>query len=266
MLVPSIALILGAPVVSAFLDSSPLLAWSSKEYITFENVSPSDYSHLFTNKDLCDFDAVILINQPGLRAQDLKVIPEASMLLSQIQQAPSSLQLPYVKLEEQKSVDDVADVLSSKCGSRIVWDGNSVSSLDTSSKHVILVTLPEVYGANSQRKDVMLKSDLYLSEVLEQIVDAFPKSFIIYTGSVTHSLYERQENNLTDTPFSYLVAKGDGILSRYQILTPGLIISLALVLFLLLPIVLLSVKALASVQSSVRLDVPKSTGQDKKNQ
>ena len=80
------------------------------------------------------------------------------MLLSQIQQAPSSLQLPYVKLEEQKFVDDVAEVLSSKCGSMIVWDGNSISSLDTSSKHIILVTLPEVYGANSQRKDVMLKS------------------------------------------------------------------------------------------------------------
>ena len=109
-------------------------------------------------------------------------------------------------------------------------------------------------------------SDAYLSELLNKIETTFSNTIVFYTGSVSRTLHERQELDEETKPFSFLAPQGDGILSRYQILTPGLIISLALGFFLLLPIVLLSIKALASVQSSVRLDVPKPTGQDKKNQ
>lgn len=48
-----------------------------------------------------------------------------------------------------------------------------------------------------------------------------------------------------------------GILKRYQLLTPGLIISLLVAFFVLVPVVLMGVYALASIQSPVRLDAPK---------
>lgn len=58
-----------------------------------------------------------------------------------------------------------------------------------------------------------------------------------------------------------------GILKRYQLLTPGLIISLAIAFFVLVPIVFFGISSLASIQSPVRLDAPKGfNAVEKKNQ
>jgi UPF0716 family protein affecting phage T7 exclusion len=58
-----------------------------------------------------------------------------------------------------------------------------------------------------------------------------------------------------------------GILARYQLLTPGLITTLLVVLFILLPIMYFGISALASIQSPVRMDAPKGfSATDKKRQ
>ena len=58
-----------------------------------------------------------------------------------------------------------------------------------------------------------------------------------------------------------------GILKRYQLLTPGLIISLLVAFFVLVPIVFVGIQSLASIQSPVRLDAPKGfNAAEKKNQ
>jgi len=72
--------------------------------------------------------------------------------------------------------------------------------------------------------------------------------------------------NLLDTAGNSISAKG-GILTRYQLLTPGLIITLFVTFFLLVPIVLFGISALASIQSPLRVESPKGyNAQEKKNQ
>ncbi|KAI0308389.1 hypothetical protein OF83DRAFT_1180929, partial [Amylostereum chailletii] len=58
-----------------------------------------------------------------------------------------------------------------------------------------------------------------------------------------------------------------GLLKRYQLLTPALITSLLIALFVLLPAVLLGVNALASIQSPLRVEAPKGfSAHEKKTQ
>lgn len=60
---------------------------------------------------------------------------------------------------------------------------------------------------------------------------------------------------------------GGGILKRYQLLTPGLILALLVVFFMLVPIIMLGVNVLASIQSPLRVEAPRSfNAKDKKNQ
>ena len=98
---------------------------------------------------------------------------------------------------------------------------------------------------------------------------------MIYTGSLSPSSYaafsKRQEESPSDVPFAFAPSNSTspddgGILARYQLLTPGLIVSLLIAFFVLLPAVLISVQALASIQSPVRLDAPRGVTQSKKNQ
>lgn len=58
-----------------------------------------------------------------------------------------------------------------------------------------------------------------------------------------------------------------GILKRYQLLTPGLILTLIVVFFVFVPIIVLGVNALAGIQSPIRAEAPRSfSAKDKKNQ
>lgn len=115
---------------------------------------------------------------------------------------------------------------------------------------------------------------------LEKIALAFPKHFVVYAGWA-QSIEARQsleddsgsafEDHLTAAQAGDAmrrVAPSDsGILKRYQLLTPALIMALVIVFFVLVPIVLLGVSSLASIQSSVRLDAPKGfNAAEKKNQ
>lgn len=58
-----------------------------------------------------------------------------------------------------------------------------------------------------------------------------------------------------------------GILKRYQLLTPGLITVLLIVFFILVPVVMVGMQALASIQTPIRVDLPKNfNSQERKNQ
>lgn len=123
-----------------------------------------------------------------------------------------------------------------------------------------------------------------LSADLERIANAFPKHLVVYAGwNPSHDrrqYYEEDEDAELDfldfvpvpekSPVSSTrkaVPSNAGILKRYQLLTPGLIICLLVVLFVLFPILFMAISALASIQSSVRLDAPKGfNAVEKKNQ
>lgn len=124
---------------------------------------------------------------------------------------------------------------------------------------------------------------------LESLAPLFPKHLIIFSGSPSSPFERRQspdESSLEDTSSeedsvlydaplldttTYIQANSTlpegGILKRYQLLTPALITSLLIALFVLLPVVLFGVNALASIQSPLRIEAPKGfNAQEKKTQ
>lgn len=122
-------------------------------------------------------------------------------------------------------------------------------------------------------------SDVFVESALSREVIAleatFPKHTFIYAGSPL-SLHDKRQSLVPPfdefQPLSFApngtnstLAAG-GILKRYQLLTPALITSLLIVFFLLVPMIMMAVNALASIQSPLRLDAPKGPNQEKKNQ
>jgi hypothetical protein len=97
-----------------------------------------------------------------------------------------------------------------------------------------------------------------LATELEKIERAYPRHLVILAGS------RRQDDN---SPSPSPSPSAGGMLARYQLLTPALITGLLLVLFILVPAILFSVSALASIQSPSRAQPPKGYSADeKKNQ
>lgn len=80
-------------------------------------------------------------------------------------------------------------------------------------------------------------------------------------------LVKRQEPEVPSRPIlelsdsfapSNATLPSGGILKRYQLLTSALISSLLIVIFVLLPIVMFGITALASIQSPLKVEAPKS--------
>ena len=163
--------------------------------------------------------------------------------------------------------------------------------MDSDSKHVVCMHMPQIKGIAPHRKEAMAEhgachislprrpkterftTELYLSNEIEAIGSLFPKYLVVFTGAVPH-LSARQEPSELDSPSSSLlfapnstILQEGGILKRYQILTPALITSLLITFFVLVPIIMLGVQALASIQSPLSSEVPKGfDAQEKKTQ
>jgi hypothetical protein len=120
---------------------------------------------------------------------------------------------------------------------------------------------------------------------LESLAAEFPDHLVIYTGSPLSSPSAFSKRQGADTPdrpildlslhsltFSASAAANTtlpsgGILKKYQVLTPGLITILLVVFFILVPVLLVGMNALASIQNPVRSDVSKNfNAQERKNQ
>ena len=113
-----------------------------------------------------------------------------------------------------------------------------------------------------------------LSKELDRLAELASNHLVIYAGSHI-PLERRQLSSLSEfdsppdaaaLPSATAVAspKG-GILHNYQLLTPALITSLLVAFFILVPIVMIGINALASIQS--RFEAPKDyNAQEKKMQ
>jgi len=100
--------------------------------------------------------------------------------------------------------------------------------------------------------------EVRLASEIERIGRAYPRHLVILAGS------RRQDG---PAPAPSPASPAGGILARYQLLTPALITGLLLTFFVLVPIVLFGVSALASIQSPLRVQPPKGFSADeKKNQ
>ena len=162
--------------------------------------------------------------------------------------------------------------------------------MNSDSKHVVCMHMPQIKGIAPHRKEAMVEHGMchrslprrsriehliesHLSNEIEAIASLFPKHLVIFTGTVPH-LSARQEPSTLDSPPSSLlfapnstILQEGGILKRYQILTPALITTLVITFFVLVPIIMLGVQALASIQSPLSSEVPKGfNAQEKKTQ
>ena len=212
--------------------------------------------------------------------------------------APASLEMPYMHASGESPFGDVTTAIAERCGSRIlsVSVGEVEPHLEgvSGKKHVLNLVLPSLEGTSEHRKQLMAEhgashtsgytkllanyhSESKLVSELEKITNAFAKHVVIYAGWDA-LLQARQDVGLEGPALEFAavpitaapstaVAPEGGILKRYQLLTPGLIVSLFVGLFVLLPVVFLGISSLASIQSPVRLDAPKGfNAADKKNQ
>ncbi|KAJ3722081.1 hypothetical protein DFJ43DRAFT_1004198 [Lentinula guzmanii] len=271
----ALSLLAYSTLAFAFSNTAPLLAWSSYRSNLIDRLpsSASDALHtsklfetILINDDICDHEAVILVHQPGLHASDLRQFSKSSHIARSISSATSSRQYAYVPAStssassEEEHFVSFAQSASEKCHSRLVniLPGQGVG-LTSDAKSVVIVNMPAIEG--SQRKTSMAEHDALLSTTLSSL--PFSNHVVIYTGtSPMHS--KRQEDLSTpERPKN----KG-GILHNYQLLTPGLIMVLLVVLFLFLPVLYFGISAMASIQSPLRLDaMPKGfNANDRKNQ
>ncbi|KAJ3791211.1 BIG/ATPase V1 complex, subunit S1 [Lentinula aff. detonsa] len=292
----ALSLLAYSTLAFAFSNTAPLLAWSSYRSNLIDRLpsSASDALHssklfetILINDDICDHEAVILVHQPGLHASDLRQFSKSSHIARSISSATSSRQYAYVPAStssassEEEHFVSFAQSASEKCHSRLVniLPGQGVG-LTSDAKSVVIVNMPAIEG--SQRKTSMAEHDALLSTTLSSL--PFSNHVVIYTGtSPMHS--KRQEDlstperpvldlnqagSLTPSSSSLLLAKKNkgGILHNYQLLTPGLIMVLLVVLFLFLPVLYFGISAMASIQSPLRLDaMPKGfNANDRKNQ
>ncbi|KAL5508597.1 hypothetical protein ACEPAH_6216 [Sanghuangporus vaninii] len=292
------------PLSWAFYDTVPFVAWSSHEnelvrtlanQRTVEYVREGGVERLLLysgeGEDVCSsFETLVVFEQPGLHAMDLKSLPPSSSLPKRLKAAKKSVQIPYVKQRSlpdegdsdktsSDSLESIVEELARRCGASMTW--LSADGLDwieegskEKTKNVFYLGLPEVNGEGSWRRYKMGEIEDTLTRTLEKIESTFPNHLMIYTGSLSPSssiLSKRQAESIPDRPFAFAPSNSTspddgGILARYQLLTPGLIASLLIAFFVLLPIVLFSVQALTSIESPVRLDAPRGVTQSKKNQ
>ncbi|KAI0699799.1 hypothetical protein BC835DRAFT_1267228 [Cytidiella melzeri] len=269
----------------AHSDRSPIIAWSSHSspYSVSKSTHASGFlESLLTSESICDHDAVILVDQAGLHASDLRSLSHSSTLAQKLANAPWSVELPYMLQSSGNPFTSIGRAVAERCGSKTL----TVSSGElgphvgqgSTEKHVVYLEMPELEGFSKTRHNLLAECDNLLSSDLEAISIAFPKHLVLYAGW-TSSLQARQvteDDSLGDTLTAPLtsaasalkVAPSDGgILKRYQLLSPGLIISLLVAFFVLVPVVFLGISSLASIQSPVRLDAPKGfNAAEKKNQ
>ncbi|KAF7362483.1 hypothetical protein MVEN_00596000 [Mycena venus] len=261
------------PLALAFSDTSPVVSWSSHSSSTL-NALPSKVSDsyslldaILSSSDICGHDAIVLVDQPEvLHASDLRSLPSNTHLARSLSSSPSSRQFPYVPNHAPIDVSALLESAATRCDSRFVSfaPGQGGVSLSGDAKHVVSLNFPPLAGMAQERKDAMLKHDALLSTELAALAAMFPNHLIIYTGSSSPSFAKRAAP-ITGT-FRNSTATG-GILAHYQLLTPGIITTLLVTLFVLVPVVMVGINALASIQSPMRNEIPKSfDAAEKKNQ
>jgi len=268
------------PLSLAFSDTFPIITWSLQGSNIIDSLplklsttahSASLLENILFNNELCDHDAIVLIDQPGLHASDLRTLPSSSSLARFLSSATSSRQFPYVRNPSQSPFASVAQSISDRCSSQVLefTPGQEGVTLDSASKYVIHIPMPHLEGTSGSRKSIMTEHDTRLSSGLEAIANVFPNHIVVFAGSSIPSKRRFDDTARVNAfdPQPSASKKEGGILSRFQLLTPGLITTLFIAFFILVPIVFVGISALASIQSPLRVEAPKGyNAQERKNQ
>jgi hypothetical protein len=124
--------------------------------------------------------------------------------------------------------------------------------------------MPAIESSGAARKSEMRIFESLLADELAHITSSFPSHLIVYTGCPSSPLAKRQAPQpvpsrpvLENTFQANTTLPEGGILKRYQLLTPGLIMALLVAFFVLVPVAMVGFSALASIQSPLRVEPPK---------
>jgi len=275
-----------AIVALAYSNTQPLIAWSSSSFDVLGSLpyrlsdSNSLLESILLSEDVCNYDAVIIIEQPGLHASDLRNLSPNTHISRSLSASVSARQYPYVPAQNGIDISSISDKLSTRCRSRLLEYslGESDITPEQNTKHVVFLTMSTLHEYGASRKDAMMKYESMLADELSLLATIFPDHLVVYTGSPLPSHYKRQHLDIPDIPERpVLPLDGSlavnttlptgGILKRFQLLTPGLITALLVTFFVLVPVTMLGLNALASIQNPMRMDTSKTfNAQERKNQ
>lgn len=131
---------------------------------------------LLSDDSVCEHDAVVLVDQMGVRAvvvlhrpgakayvqlhaSDLRSLPSSSKIVQTINSAHSSVEIPYMRHSTENPFSDIADAIAQRCGSRVlsVSAGEVGPHLEDASnkKHVVCMGMPRLDGTAESRKGLM---------------------------------------------------------------------------------------------------------------
>ncbi|KAG8955898.1 hypothetical protein FRC04_006345 [Tulasnella sp. 424] len=284
-----LAVLLSVPTcLYAFADTKPLLAWSSTSSPSLDSIASrgalttqSESAVAAIVQDACGYDAVIVIEQPGLHNSDLKNLPKTSFLAEKLHSSPSSLHIPYIQdVDPQGIVPAITKQCDSQTISLSLGDSVEIHG-DSPGMKTIVIDLPELQSHCGKRKQEMRELDAKLSQQLSSLAQTFPSHLVVLAGTIESSFSRAHSKRRFDElqralPSEFVSPTADqvqgraalpkgGIFHRYQLLTPGLITSIGITFGLLLPFMLIVINALASIKSPVRSEGIKQAT-EKKNQ
>ncbi|GJJ07791.1 hypothetical protein Clacol_001996 [Clathrus columnatus] len=277
-------------VAAAYQDTVPIVAWSSKSSHDLSAVSsrpnpyssPADLFHqLLQDNDICNFDVVIIADQPGLSAADLRT---SSYLATQLSTATSSLQIPYLPSSsdnEPKAFESFKEGIVEKCGSErkeipLSSRSGSRSLFIDGLKQVLGINMPPLDTLDGkQRRDIFMQSQSQLENAIKEQTASFSSHLVIYTSSHSARSELDKVESLHSLPIHADVAEAinstlptGSLFQRYQFFTPALLAGFFVGFIILLPILMLGVYAIASIQTPSRMDSvgSRTVSLDKKNQ
>jgi len=118
-----------ANVALAYSNTQPLVAWSSFSSYVLESL-PSQLSDsvypdsllesILLSDDACKHDAIVIIEQPGLHASDLRNLSPNTHISRSLSSAVSARQYPYVPAQNGIDISSIGDRLSSRCRSQLL--------------------------------------------------------------------------------------------------------------------------------------------------
>ncbi|KZT20614.1 hypothetical protein NEOLEDRAFT_1100447 [Neolentinus lepideus HHB14362 ss-1] len=261
----------------AYSNTHPLVAWTSPNSPPLPVIASPSYiesalESILNAERICEHDVIIIVDQPGLHASDLRTLSPYSPLSFALENSESSIQLPYLRREpESTAALDLVFSVSRRCDlpAVTVWDDgiDRLSQFVGGMTRYIAYVEPLVLEEKGWKRsrDINRRSQIISDRLLSLTLSIPIKHLVLLTGrqGETTSLEDLEDlEDLPVIPPSSLVAPNStlptgGILKRYQLLTPALITTLIVALGILVPVVFLGISALASIQAPARMEPPK---------
>ncbi|KAF8334976.1 uncharacterized protein EI90DRAFT_3153136 [Cantharellus anzutake] len=245
---------------------SGIAGYSSRKAIRSLDLSLED--------NICSFDAIVVVHQPGLSLDDLYAAPSSSLLSSLFSDAPwkriSQRTVPAEPSDLLKSIQDRCQYDITELHLGQLYEEKDASNIIARPK-IISLPLPHLTDKGRARKVAMSFIVSELARDLQIIGGTFESHFVMFASVPYSTTFKREMASTSNSPFFIRQATHadpvhgyagnttlpeGGILQRYQLLTPGILTILLVVVLVFFPILHVGISALSSIKTSQRMDNP----------